>query len=277
MEKVSNIIPYFIKQLSGIANEREIISWGYISIEHYLGFNRSDCIIHSNKEITSETSDSLKQIITHLKANKPLQYILGNADFYGLQFKVNEHTLIPRPETEELVSWILEHEFLSLLDIGTGTGCIPISITKNKNVQSTAIDISENALLLAKENARINRVEVNFLKQDIFKTTTLPKVDLIVSNPPYILDKEKELMLDNVIDNEPHLALFVPDNNPLLFYKKIAELAFVNLPENGLLFFEINEQFGNETIEMLTKIGFVDIELKKDINDKDRMLKAIKK
>ena len=277
MEKVSNIIPYFIKQLSGIANEREIISWGYISIEHCLGFNRSDCIIHSNKEITSETSDSLKQIITHLKANKPLQYILGNADFYGLQFKVNEYTLIPRPETEELVSWILEHEFFSLLDIGTGTGCIPISITKNKNVQSTAIDISENALLLAKENARINRVEVNFLKQDIFKTTTLPKVDLIVSNPPYILDKEKELMLDNVMDNEPHLALFVPDNNPLLFYKKIAELAFVNLPENGLLFFEINEQFGNETIDMLTKIGFVDIELKKDINDKDRMLKAIKK
>ena len=277
MEKVSNIIPYFIKQLSGIANEREIISWGYISIEHCLGFNRSDCIIHSNKEITSETSDSLKQIITHLKANKPLQYILGNADFYGLQFKVNEHTLIPRPETEELVSWILEHEFLSLLDIGTGTGCIPISITKNKNVQSTAIDISENALLLAKENARINRVEVNFLKQDIFITTTLPKVDLIVSNPPYILDEEKELMLDNVMANEPHLALFVPDNNPLLFYKKIAELAFVNLPENGLLFFEINEQFGNETIDMLTKIGFVDIELKKDINDKDRMLKAIKK
>ncbi|MFQ3332788.1 MAG: release factor glutamine methyltransferase [Thalassomonas sp.] len=277
MEKVSNIIPYFIKQLSGIANEREIISWGYISIEHCLGFNRSDCIIHSNKEITSETSDSLKQITTHLKANKPLQYILGNADFYGLQFKVNEYTLIPRPETEELVSWILEHEFFSLLDIGTGTGCIPISITKNKNVQSTAIDISENALLLAKENARINRVEVNFLKQDIFITTTLPKVDLIVSNPPYILDEEKELMLDNVMDNEPHLALFVPDNNPLLFYKKIAELAFVNLPENGLLFFEINEQFGNETIDMLTKIGFVDIELKKDINDKDRMLKAIKK
>jgi release factor glutamine methyltransferase len=277
VEKVSNIIPYFIKQLSGIANEREIISWGYISIEHCLGFNRSDCIIHSNKEITSETSDSLKQITTHLKANKPLQYILGNADFYGLQFKVNEYTLIPRPETEELVSWILEHEFFSLLDIGTGTGCIPISITKNKNVQSTAIDISENALLLAKENARINRVEVNFLKQDIFITTTLPKVDLIVSNPPYILDEEKELMLDNVMDNEPHLALFVPDNNPLLFYKKIAELAFVNLPENGLLFFEINEQFGNETIDMLTKIGFVDIELKKDINDKDRMLKAIKK
>ena len=276
MEKVSNIIPYFIKQLSGIANEREIISWGYISIEHCLGFNRSDCIIHSNKDITSETSDSLKQIVTHLKANKPLQYILGNADFYGLQFKVNEHTLIPRPETEELVSWILEHEFFSLLDIGTGTGCIPISITKNKNVQSTAIDISENALLMAKENARINRVEVNFLKQDIFKTTTLSKADLIVSNPPYILDKEKELMLDNVMDNEPHLALFVPDNNPLLFYKKIAELAFVSLPENGLLFFEINEQFGNETIEMLTKIGFVDIELKKDINDKDRMIKATK-
>jgi len=130
--------------------------------------------------------------------------------------------------------------------------------------------------LVAKENAEINEVEINFLLQDILKTTTLPKVDVIISNPPYVLDKEKELMLANVLDNEPHLALFVPDNNPLLFYKKIAELAFISLSKNGMLFFEINERFGRETVSMLSTIGFVDIELKKDVNDKDRMIKAIK-
>ena len=275
MEKVSNIIPYFIKQLSGIAIEREIISWAYISIEYCLGYNRSDCIIHSDKDITREISDKIKQIISDLKTIKPHQYILGETEFYGLKFKVNEHTLIPRPETEELVQWILEHDFTSALDIGTGSGCIPIALKKNKDAEITAIDVSESALLVAKKNAKINEVEINFLQQDILTTTALQKADIIVSNPPYVLDKEKELMLDNVLDNEPHLALFVPNDNPLLFYKKIAELAFVSLPENGLLFFEINERFGKETIEMLTKIGFVDIELKKDINDKIRMVKAI--
>jgi len=131
-------------------------------------------------------------------------------------------------------------------------------------------------LLVAKENAKINDVKINFLLQDILKKPTLPKVDVIISNPPYVLDKEKELMLANVLDNEPHSALFVPNNNPLLFYKKIADLAFTSLPKNGLLFFEINERFGNEIIVMLSAIGFVDIELKKDLNDKVRMIKAKK-
>ena len=276
MEKVSNIIPYFIKQFTGFAQEREIISWAYISIDFLLGYNRSDCIIHTDKDITSDISDKLNQIIADLKTNKPIQHIIGETEFYGLKFKVNEHTLIPRPETEELVQWILQHEFTSALDIGTGSGCIPIALKKNKDAEISAIDVSESALLVAKENAKINEVEINFLLQDILKTTTLPKVDVIISNPPYVLDKEKELMLANVLDNEPHLALFVPDNNPLLFYKKIANLAFTSLPKNGLLFFEINEQFGKETVAMLSAIGFVDIELKKDINDKDRMIKATK-
>ena len=174
------------------------------------------------------------------------------------------------------MQWILEHEFTSALDIGTGSGCIPIALKKNKDAEITAIDVSESALWVAKENAKINEVEINFLLQDILKTTTLPKVDVIISNPPYILDMEKKLMLANVLDNEPHLALFVPDNNPLLFYKKIAELAFTSLSKNGLLFFEINEQFGEETVVMLSSIGFVDIKLKKDINDKHRMIKATK-
>ena len=276
MEKVSNIIPYFIKQFTGFAQEREIISWAYISIDFLLGYNRSDCIIHTDKDITSDISDKLNQIIADLKTNMPIQHIIGETEFYGLKFKVNEHTLIPRPETEELVQWILQHEFTSALDIGTGSGCIPIVLKKNKDAEITAIDVSESALLVAKENAKINEVEINFLLQDILKTTTLPKVDVIISNPPYVLDKEKELMLANVLDNEPHLALFVPDNNPLLFYKKIADIAFTSLPKNGFLFFEINERFGKETVAMLSVIGFVDIELKKDINDKDRMIKATK-
>ena len=276
MENVSNIIPYFIKQLKGIAQEREIISWSYISIDFLLGYNRSDCIMHANMDITSDISARIKQIIADLKTNKPIQHIIGEAEFYGLKFKVNEHTLIPRPETEELVQWILEHEFTSALDIGTGTGCIPIALKKNKDAEISATDVSESALSVAKENAKINEVEINFLLQDILKTTTLPKVDVIISNPPYVLDMEKELILANVLDNEPHLALFVPDNNPLLFYKKIADLAFTSLSKNGLIFFEINERFGKETVAMLSAIGFVDIELKKDINDKDRMIKATK-
>ena len=276
MEKVSNIIPYFIKQLKGITQEHEIISWAYISINFLLGYNRSDCIIHASMDITSDMSDRIKQIIAELKTNKPIQHIIGETEFFGLKFNVNEHTLIPRRETEELVQWVLEHEFSSALDIGTGSGCIPIALMKNKDAEISAIDVSESALLVAKENAKINEVEINFLLQDILKTTTLPMMDVIISNPPYVLDKEKELMLDNVLANEPHLALFVPNNNPLLFYKKIAELAFISLSKNGFLFFEINERFGKETVAMLSAIGFVDIELKKDINDKDRMIKATK-
>jgi release factor glutamine methyltransferase len=277
VEKVSNIIPYFIKQLSGIADEREIISWAYISIEHCLDYNRSDCIIHAEKQITTSLSDRFKQIIAALKTNKPVQYILGETEFYGLKFIVNEHTLIPRPETEELVDWILKEEFSSALDIGTGSGCIPIVLAKNTNAIISAIDVSEDALVVAKENAKINGVEINFFRQDILKTTTLLKVDVIVSNPPYVLESEKELMLDNVLEYEPNLALFVADNNPLLFYKKIGELAEKSLNCGGKLYFEINEKYGNEILEMLRKIGFVDIALKKDINDKDRMLKATKK
>ena len=276
MEKVSNIVPYYIKQLKDIAQEREIISWAYISIDFLLGYNRSECIINSDKEITIDVSDRINQIIGDLKANIPIQYIIGEAEFFGLKFKVNEHTLIPRLETEELVQWILEHEFTSLLDIGTGSGCISIAVKKNKNVEILAIDVSGPALLMAKENARINEVDINFSVQDILTTDSLMRVDVIISNPPYVLEKEKDLMSNNVLDNEPHSALFVSNENPLLFYKKIAELAYLSLSKNGLLFFEINENFGVEIVELLKCIGFVDIELKKDINEKDRMLKAIK-
>lgn len=277
MEKVSNILSYFREELSAVADEREITSWYYISMEYLLVYNRSDCIINSNQVLNKSQLSKIKQIVAELKTHKPIQYILGKTEFYGLKIKVNEHTLIPRPETEQLVDWILKENFVTALDIGTGSGCIPIALAKNTDAKVLAIDVSEDALLIAEENAKNNEVEIDFIHQDILQTNSLQKVDLIVSNPPYVLESEKEIMQENVLDYEPELALFVEDKNPLIFYKKIASLAFNFLNENGKLFFEINAKFGKETIEMLADIGFVNIELKKDMNDKDRMIKAIKK
>jgi len=277
MEKVSNILSYFREELSAVADEREITSWYYISIEYLLVYNRSDCIINSNQVLNKSQLSKIKQIVAELKSHKPIQYILGKTEFYGLKIKVNEHTLIPRPETEQLVDWILKENFVAALDIGTGSGCIPIALAKHTDAKVLAIDVSEDALLIAEENAKNNEVEIDFIHQDILQTNYLQKVDLIVSNPPYVLESEKEKIQENVLDYEPELALFVEDKNPLIFYKKIASLAFNFLNENGKLFFEINAKFGKETIEMLVDIGFVNIELKKDMNDKDRMIKAIKK
>lgn len=277
MQKVSNILPYFKSHLKDVSNEREITSWCYIVLKHLLSYNRSDCIINHEKVINSEITKKIDDIITELKNHKPIQYILKETEFYGLKFIVNNHTLIPRIETEELVDWVLKDNFSSVLDIGTGSGCISIALAKNTNAQITAIDISEEALKLAKKNAEINKVEINFFSLDILNAKVLPKVDLIVSNPPYVLNSEKVKMTCNILDFEPSLALFVKDEDPIIFYKKIADLAFNNLNTNGKLFFEINERFGSEIILMLSQIGFVDIELKKDLNDKDRMIKAVKK
>ena len=273
--KVSNIIPYFKEELDGIADAREITAWAYLVIQYLFGLNRSDTIVYSNKVISIKKSDCIKRIISELKEDKPIQYILGEAEFYGLKFKVNKHTLIPRPETEELVDWILKEDFNSILDIGTGSGCIAISLAKYSSAQITAIDNCEKALEVAKENAKLNKVDIKFYTQDIFQSTDLFSLDVIVSNPPYISESEKENMKANVLQYEPHLALFISDKDPLVFYKKIGSLAAKSLNFGGKLFFEINEQYGSEISKMLSKMGFVDIALKKDINDKDRMIKAI--
>ena len=277
MEKVCNILSYFRQELSTVADKREITSLYYISMQDILAYNRSDCIINFNQVLNKNQQIKIKQIVAELKKHKPIQYILGKTEFYGLKIKVNEQTLIPRPETEQLVDWILKENFVTALDIGTGSGCIPIALAKHTDAKVLAIDVSEDALLIAEENAKNNEVEIDFIHQDILQTNSLQKVDLIVSNPPYVLESEKGKMQVNVLDYEPELALFVEDKNPLIFYKKIASLAFNFLNENGKLFFEINAKFGEETIEMLANIGFVNIELKKDMNDKDRMIKAIKK
>ena len=219
--KISNIIPYFKEELDGIADPREITVWACLVIQYLLGLNRAETIVYSNKVISMKNSDQIKQIINELKENKPIQYILGETEFYGLKYKVNKHTLIPRPETEELVDWILKEDFNSILDIGTGSGCIAISLAKHSSAQIVAIDNCEKALEVAKENAKLNKVDIKFYTQDIFQSTDLFSLDVIVSNPPYILESEKQNMKANVLQYEPHLALFISDKDPLVFYKKL--------------------------------------------------------
>lgn len=274
MNILANILPLFLKEIDNFSR-REIISFAYLSIERILGFSKSDCILNSNYILSDEDISSFEKIIVEIKKNIPIQYILGETHFYNLKFNVNSSTLIPRPETEELVRYILSHNFSSVLDIGTGSGCIAISIAKNSNANIYAIDNSKEALEIAKSNAILNSVDVNFMFNDVFDFSDTKKYDLIVSNPPYVLNSEKIYMHQNVIDYEPHNALFVEDSNPLIFYEKIALIASKNLNSNGLLFFEINEKFGDQIIDLLLKLNFVDIELKKDINGRDRIIKSV--
>ena len=274
MNILANILPFFLKEIDNFSR-REIISFAYLSIEKILGFSKSDCILNSNYILSDEDISSFEKIIVDVKKNIPIQYVLGETHFYNLKFNVNSSTLIPRPETEELVRYILSHNFSSVLDIGTGSGCIAISIAKNSNASIYAIDNSVEALEIANSNAILNSVDVNFMFNDVFEFSDTKKYDVIVSNPPYVLNSEKKYMHQNVIDYEPHNALFVEDSNPLIFYEKIALIASKNLNSNGLLFFEINEKFGDKIIDLLSKLNFVDIELKKDINGRDRIIKSV--
>lgn len=274
MNKLVNIIPKFLSEINNFSR-REVTSFAYLSIEKILGYSKSDCIIHSNQELTNDNIISFENIISDLKQNIPIQYILGEAHFYDLKFKVNSSTLIPRGETEELVQYILLHDFITVLEIGTGSGCIAVSIAKNSNSKITAIDNSIEALEIAKSNAILNSVKINFVLSDVFNFSETKKYDLIVSNPPYVLESEKKLMDKNVLDYEPHNALFVSDNDPLVYYKEIAKIATNNLNKNGLLFFEINEKYSKQIIELLSNLNFVDIELKKDINGRNRIIKSV--
>ena len=275
---------FFSESLSESYPKTEVDSFFFILMEEKLELQRIDTVLNPDFLIDAATVVALKIILERLQKEEPIQYILGKTEFYGLPFLVDKNTLIPRPETEELVEWILSkmHEIqgenqktpLAILDIGTGTGCIPVTLAKNTvNTVITAIDISATALRIAKKNAVLNAVPVNFIRQDILKTTQLPqKYDVIVSNPPYVRELEKVEISANVLANEPHLALFVPDKNPLLFYDKIADLAKQQLNENGILFFEINQYLGKETVKMLEEKGFQNIQLKKDLFGNDRML-----
>lgn len=277
---------HFKSELIDQFPETEIQSFFTIIIEEYLNLQRIDLVTRPNFDISEEKLKLLSEILKRLKNHEPIQYILGKTEFYGLPFYVNHDVLIPRPETEELVEWVIAEvqklksdkdiNTLSILDIGTGSGCIPISIKKNTSLtELSGLDISNNAIEIAKKNSELNSSDVQFILKDILSTSSLDKnYDMIISNPPYVRELEKEEMNKNVLDHEPELALFVSDDDPLLFYRKIAILAKNNLTKNGSLFFEINEYLGEEMIDILTDLGFTSIELRKDIFGKDRMIKA---
>ena len=277
----------FIKSLSNIYPKDEIDTFFFYLIEEYLQLKRIDISLQPNFEINDTQLKLLNSALERLQKEEPIQYILGKTEFFGYPFLVNEHTLIPRPETEELVEWILnelksqkveklESDKISILDMGTGSGCIPISLAKNlPNAKITAIDISEEALNVAQKNALLNKVDINFMEFDILSSNNMQtQFDIIVSNPPYVRELEKKEIKNNVLHYEPHSALFVPDDNPLLFYDAIASFAKNHLSENGLLFFEINQYLAEETIEMLKQKGFSSIILKKDGFGNNRMIKA---
>ncbi|MFV8334578.1 peptide chain release factor N(5)-glutamine methyltransferase [Flavobacterium sp. RSP29] len=271
----------FIQELTPIYDAGEAESFFYLILEEKHQLKRIDLALHPDLFFLEAEIVVWNSILEQLKQEIPIQYLLGKTSFYGLDFEVNENVLIPRPETEELVEWILSNNLiiqksknLKILDIGTGSGCIAVSLAKNlPNATVFAIDVSEKALATAKKNAENNSVNVTFINQNILETEDLrQQFDIIVSNPPYVRNLEKEEIKKNVLDNEPHLALFVEDNDALIFYKKIAELAQKNLSKNGQLYFEINQYLGKEMVDLLEKMNFVTIELRKDIYGNDRML-----
>ena len=276
---------HFFDSLKNIQDEQEIESFFFILTEYLHNLKRVDVALNPNFELSDAEVEKWNTILADLQQEKPIQYITGEAWFYGLRFEVNENTLIPRPETEELVEWIIESQKskvqsqkCEILDIGTGTGCIPISLKTNlPQANVSAIDVSEQALEVAKRNAVSNKVDISFIQADILEVEDLNQhFDIIVSNPPYVRNLEKQEIKKNVLDYEPHLALFVEDTDALLFYRKIAQLALKNLSPNGLLFFEVNQYLGKETFGLLKNLGFKNIELKKDMYGNDRMIRCEK-
>jgi release factor glutamine methyltransferase len=278
--KIKDYRTQFIQELLPMYDAGEAESFFYLILEEKQKLKRIDLALNPDLTFSDEEMEIWNSILEQLKKEIPIQYLLGKTSFYGLEFEVNENVLIPRPETEELVEWIVNSnsntENLKILDIGTGSGCIAISLAKNiPNAQVFAIDVSKKALATAKKNAEINDVSVTFILRDILETEDLEQqFDVIVSNPPYVRELEKEEIKKNVLDNEPHLALFVEDDDALIFYRKIAELVQKNLSPNGQLFFEINQYLGIEMIQLLEKMNFKNIELRKDIYGNDRMIKA---
>ena len=273
----------FIQELTPLYDEGEAESFFYLILEARHQLKRIDIALQPELVLTAMEFEAWNLILEQLKKEIPVQYLLGNTHFYGLEFEVNSNVLIPRPETEELVDWIIESQKfeirdknLKILDIGTGSGCIAISLAKNlPNAEVFALDVSDKALATAQKNAELNQVTIQFIHQSILETEDLgQQFDLIVSNPPYVRDLEKQEIKKNVLDNEPHLALFVDDNNAMIFYRKIAELAQKNLNPQGQLYFEINQYLGQEMLDLLQEMGFEDTTLRKDIYGNDRMIQC---
>lgn len=272
-----------VEQLSTRFERAEAHYMVRVLMEEYFGIDRVKIVLEPEMLLTEEQMDKVDNSIAQLLNNVPLQYIIGEMEFFEMKFKVAPGVLIPRPETEEMVGLIcrqfMRDAKLNILDIGTGSGCIAVSLAGwFPNATVTAIDISDEALRIAKTNAESNNVNINFLKCDIL-SEPLPngRFDLIVSNPPYVCEKEKALMQPNVLEHEPHQALFVPDDDPLLFYRRIAALASEALNPDGQLWFEINEAYGTETQLCCQQFGFDEVEIISDFREKPRFCKGIKR
>ena len=272
-------------ELRSSHSEGEIHAIGMLILEKLTGFSRIWLLIHKELKLNDEQNIIASQYLERLKNHEPIQYILGETEFYGLKFKVNPSVLIPRPETEELVEWVKPPHppkggFLSgtptLLDVGTGSGCIAVALKKKfPSANVSAMDISPEALALAKENAALNEVNIEFIQDDILHpAATDRKWDVIVSNPPYIPASEQRYLHKNVTDFEPHLALFVQDNDPLIFYRKIAEFALSHLTAGGRLYVEIHQSLGRQCCQLLESMGFQSVELRKDLSGNDRMISS---
>jgi release factor glutamine methyltransferase len=282
----------YLTELDDLYPENEIRSFFKILSKHRLNFSSVDTALQPDFKIEQHDLDFFLHAFAELKQEKPLQYILGETEFYGLPFKVTKDTLIPRPETEELVTWILaefkqkaKNKSLHILDIGTGSGCIAISLAKHlPGATVFALDIAQEALEVAKQNAQLNEVTINFIEGNILDSNISSslskqlskdqKFDLIVSNPPYVRETEKEEIQNNVLKYEPTTALFVTNENALIFYDKIADFARQNLLANGQLFFEINQYLAVETEQLLKDKSFTNTVLKKDSFGNYRMLKG---
>ena len=274
---IDELCKLFHDQLSADYSARDIDRFIALSFHQLMDWNKLDISLNKQLDLEDDKYDQFNNILDRLKNSEPIQYILGSTLFYDLEIKVSSAVLIPRPETEELVELVSKHikDGDKILDIGTGSGCIALALkSKIKNLQVKGIDISEDALQIARLNAKNLQLEIDLEKKDILFDDQLGKWNCIVSNPPYITKKEVAYLGKNVLDHEPETALFVPNKKPLLFYERIATLAIKSLLPNGFLFFEIHEEKGPEIVKLLASLGFENVEVKKDLQGKDRMVKA---
>lgn len=281
--KLRELRTHFTKHLEDAYPSEEIGSFFTLLANQYLSLNRHEISLNLDTKVSEEKKEIFENAIKRLNKYEPIQYVIGKTEFFSLPFKVNKFTLIPRPETEELVQWILldlnskkNSSSTKILDIGTGSGCIAISLAKNlPKATVSAIDFKEETLAIANQNSQLNEVTVTFILKDILHAQTLHDTyDIIVSNPPYVRESEKIQMQSNVLEHEPASALYVSDNDPLVFYIKIAQIAKRQLNSNGILYFEINEYLSKEVVTMLKNEGFAKIEVRKDFFGKERMIKA---
>ena len=281
---VDQIVAYYQEKLSRLYPSNEVKNITEIMFEYFMGWDKMT-LRSNNKSMLSESELLLfHKALKRLLKNEPVQHITGETEFYSLPFKVNKNVLIPRPETEELVDLVIKEckGSETILDIGTGSGCIPIALKKQlRNTLVYGVDVSEDALVVARDNAVLNSTDVIFVQADVLQISSIKdsfkkEFDIIISNPPYITNSEKALMSENVLTFEPHIALFVEDDEPMLFYDKIGLLAYDNLSFGGKLYFEINEQYGDQIKALLKSIGFSDIRMIKDLQNKDRIVAAIR-